>query len=253
MIYRELLTKNSAITLYHDLTGRDSSLGLCPTILRVSRQVYSKSAWLLYENNAFLINLTTEIDQRCMRASSHPSGDRLYHQRPGLPTPREADLLRIRDDSTGEVKGLIYPHCLRRIHYLGLVTAGDAVRGLQPTSPFFSDTYELILDILKCLLADDDFDWTLGSLESSNAESEREKRAQEVRKSPFHEKSLVFVLLRRERITLPRSFDDYKEMDTLADRLSQMKRKRVLLTENMDECMRNVQQCRFTFICEEGL
>lgn len=246
-IYLELLTTAGAITLYHDQTGREPSLGLCPAFLRVSRQVYNESAWLLYERNGFLISLTTEIDKRCI-SSSRRRQNRQYRQRDGLPTPRKPDLFRIKDDSTGEERGLIYPHCFRRFRHIGLVTAGDAVRGLKLNMPFFSNTYKLIIDILGCLAARDGFDWTLGTSEPSDAGPEMEKQAEkEAAKPPSHQKSLDFVMLRHEMITDLRPSCDFKEMDKMANLLAEVKRKRDLVAKNMDVCMQSVAQCQIEF------
>lgn len=247
IIYIELLTTIGAITLYHDQRGRESSLGLCPTILRVSRQIYNESVWLLYERNVFLIGLTTEINEICIRVADDPLRQSRWHQRAGLPTPRKPDLLRIRDYSTGEDQGLVYPHCFRRFRHIGLVTAGDAVIGLKFDTPFYSDTYSLVIDILKCLVADDGFDWMLGASESSYAGPEEEKQ-----KPLSQQKSLDFVLLRHERITTPRPSSNFEEMDIMANLLAEVGRKRDLVTQNMVECMRNVQQWQAHYSSEKG-
>lgn len=285
IIYMELLTTAGAITLYHDETGRQSSLDLCPTILRVSRQIYKESVWLLYERNVFLISLTTPISEDLIRmpAANNPSGPSLdpfgphqcqWQQRIGLPPIREPDLLRIRDHFTGEEEGLIYPHCFRRFLHIGLVTAGDSIRGLQLDTPFYSETYRLVTDILSCLVADDGFDWTLGggaALESESiydthaveeeeeeeAEGEREKgkgkggtaqkaeaKAEEMPLSLVQQKSLDFVLLRHEAITESRYSTSFEEIDILANLLAEVGRKRDLYTQNMIECMQDIEQCR---------
>lgn len=246
MIYRELLTTTSAITLYHDQTGRDPSLGLCPTILRVSRQIYNESVWLLYEYNVFIISLTTEIVQTCGHYYSPPS-EHQWHQRAGLPTPRKPDIFRIKDDSTGEEQGLIYPHCIRRCRHMSIVTAGDAVRGLKQVMPFFSDTYDLIIRILECLAADDGFEWALGAFEPSFAKPEREKRAQEANEPLPHRKTLDFVLLRHEKITTSNFSCKLEEMNIMANLLVEVERKRDVASQNMNECMRDVERCQVEY------
>lgn len=280
IIYIELLTTTGAITLYHDQTGRQSSLDLCPTILRVSRQIYKESVWLLYERNVFLISLTTPISEDLIRipAANNPSDPSLdpfgphqcqWHQRIGLPPIREPDLLRIRDHFTGEEEGLIYPHCFRRFLHIGLVTAGDSIRGLQLDTPYYSGTYRLVIDILSCLVADDGFDWTLGggaasesesiydthAVEEEEAEGEREKgkgkgkggtaqKAEEMPLSLVQRKSLDFVLLRQEAFTISRYSTSFEEIDILANLLAEVGRKRDLYTQNMVECMQDIEQRR---------
>lgn len=247
----ELLTITGAITLYHNQTGRESSLGLCPVILRVSRQIYNESVWLLYEHNVFVIGLTTEISEIRSLTTNHSSGQSRWHQRYGLPTPRKPDLLRIRNCSTGEDQGLIYPHCFRRFRHIGLVTAGDAIRGLKFDKPFDSGTYHLVIDILKCLVADDGFDWTLGASESSYAETE-EKRVHEAKMPLSQQKSLDFVLLRYEIITSSRKSISFEEIDILANLLAEVGRKRDVVTQNMVECMRNVEDRKAEYSSEGG-
>lgn len=233
-IYAGLLTTPGAITLYHDQTGRQPSLDLCPAILRVSRQVYNESAWILYERNGFLISLTTEIDT----VRTTPAGYRgipQFTQRPGLPAPRKADLFRVRDDSTGEEQGLIYPHCFRRLRHIGIVTAGDAVRGLVQNNPYFGDTYQLIIDILECLITGDGFHWTLGAFGPTYAEHANGAE------------SLDFVLLRNEKILRLRDTCHFKEMDKLVNLLAQVKRKREVGTRYLKECMEGVVQLQIKF------
>ena len=250
MIYEVLLTTRGAITLYHDQTGRQSSLGLCPTILRVSRQIYKESLWLLYEHNVFLIGLTTPINEVPIRMANDPAdGSEQWHQLPGLPDIREPDLFRIRDYSTGEdLQGLVYPHCFRRFRHIGLVAAGDAIRGLQSDSPYYSETYYLVIDILKCLVADDGFDWTIGAApEPIYAEADEENGVfviQESEKPLSQQKSLDFVLLRHEAITISRDSICFEEIDIMADLLAEVGRKRDLVAQNMIECLRDVEQRR---------
>lgn len=233
-IYLELLTIPGAIILYHDQTGRESSLDLCPAILRVSRQVYNESAWILYERNGFLISLTTEID--LIRPSPYHSGEiSQYCQRPGLPIPRKADLFRIRDDSTGEEQGLIYPHCFRRLRHIGLVTAGDAVRGLVRNNPIFGDTYRLIVDILKCLISGDGLHWTLGPFEPTYAELAKGAE------------SFDFVLLRHKKILRLRDICHFEEMDKMVDLIAQVENKREVGTRYLKECMEDVVQLQIKF------
>ena len=234
-IYVELLTTPAAITLYHDQTGRQSPLDLCPAILRVSRQVYNESAWVLYERNGFLISLTTEID--LIRSSPYRPGEirTPLCQRPGLPAPRKADLFRIRDDSTGEEGGLIYPHCFRRLRHIGLVTAGDAVRGLIRDNPNFGDTYRLIVSILECLATGDGLHWTLGPFEPTYAEHANGAE------------SFDFVLLRHKKILRLRDTCHFAEMDKLVILLAQVKRKRDVRTRNLKECMEGVVQLQIKF------
>lgn len=197
----------------------------------------------MYERNVFLIGLTTEINEICIRIPNDPLQRSRWYQRADIPTPRIPDLLRIRDYSTGEDHGLVYPHCFRRFRHIGLVTAGDAVRGLRFDTPFYSDTYGLVIDILKCLVAEDGFDWALGASGWSYEEKQKPLSQQ---------KSLDFVLLRHEKITIPRLSSDFEEMDLMANLLAEVGRKRDLVTQNMVECMRIVQQRQAKYRLEEG-
>lgn len=62
-IHEELLNTICPTTLFYNQNPRDFSLDLSPATLRVSRQIYTESVWILYEPNAFLISVETEFRQ----------------------------------------------------------------------------------------------------------------------------------------------------------------------------------------------
>lgn len=109
-----------------------------------------------------------------------------------------------------------------------------------------------MIDILKCLVADDGFDWTLGTSESSYAEAEGETRVHEAKMPLSQQKSLDFVLLRHEEITSSRQSSSFEEMDILANLLAEVGRKRDLVTQNMVECMRNVELRKAQYSSDGG-
>lgn len=238
VIYSELLiVRGRPITLYDDQTGREPSPGLCPAILRVSRQIYKESTWILYDCNAFLLKLTTEFNLH--KTCPCPVGHHIY-QRPGLPTPPIDDLFRIKNNSTGEEQGIIYPHCFRRLRHIGLVTAGDAVRGVMQTAPHFSAAYRLIIAILECLAAPGDFDWALGALEQNHAEAEMMKKpaSTQAETLPSRSKSLDFVMLHPELVTSSsRNYTELCKMDKMTNLLAEVESVRDVCSKDMDVCM----------------
>lgn len=100
-------------------------------------------------------------------------------------------------------------------------------------------------------MADDGFDWTLRASESSSAEAEGEKRVHEAKMPLSQQKSLDFVLLRHEEITSSRQ-TRFEEMDIMANLLAEVGRKRDLVTQNMVECMRNVEHRKARYSSEGG-
>lgn len=164
--------------LYHDQTGRQPSLRLC--------SIASKPPGLQRVCMALVCTNAT-LSSSASRQKSIKNAGALYFplmhadgtKRSGLPAPRKPDIFHIRDDSTGEEQGPSIRTVSADYTTFGIVTAGDAVRGLKEYVPYFSDTGGLVISILECLVADDGLEWTLRAFEPSFAAPEREKRAQE--------------------------------------------------------------------------
>ncbi len=146
-IYQELLTTAEPQTLYHNWS-LDCPRNIHPVILRVNRQIYAESAWILYEHNVFQIDLSTPsvIMRRVVD---------WYDNALRLTTP----LFRVVDPS-GEplgYEGRIYPHCLRRLHHIELFVTGTSAEG-GCMEGYLTPYFYLMVEILRRIVAEDEED-----------------------------------------------------------------------------------------------
>ncbi|MCJ1301386.1 hypothetical protein MMC08_004186 [Hypocenomyce scalaris] len=147
-IYEELLAPNPAIvhTLYHDRRGRDRSFNIHPSILRVNTQIHDEAVAVLYDHNTFMLDLSTAVVSQCTGGS--------YPDRIRGPQPLFRD-----DAEPTTAQGLIYPHCLKRLRNIDLLTSPSAVwgsaqlgsHGSAQLGTFFSHIGNLILSVLRLL------------------------------------------------------------------------------------------------------
>ncbi len=161
-IYEELLTTAKPQTFYRNWKiqkgmGLGHPFNLHPAILRVNRQIHAESAWILYEHNVFQIYLSKMI----FRGFDFEA----FLADPDIPDPGPLFRTDSVTDSGGPLtphKGLIYPHCLRRLHHIEIVTSGSSIllpRGIG--GGYFTEIWGLIIDIWRCIVADDDNDASL--------------------------------------------------------------------------------------------
>ena len=167
-IYKELLNPrpNAPLLLYSDQSGRAKPLRTYPSILQVNRQIYSEAAPILYDCNRFQIHVASTSSRACTIGFPRPvEPASFFRSFPDASDPNELpSKFGYREDyeldqwspAQATCHGLIYPHCLRRIRHLELVTSQSAVigSGRMGSRDFFSQTGQLILEILRTLAAE---------------------------------------------------------------------------------------------------
>lgn len=138
------------LSVHHHLPRTNTVLNIHPVILQTNRQAYTEAASIPYDCNKFLVTVRT--------ARFFPPGGPIYH------APSPMGLLRIDSTTpnthartndtttnllTATALGLIYPHCLRRLRYILLLTSG-----LGTPNDAYTYTGEMILDFLRILRDD---------------------------------------------------------------------------------------------------
>lgn len=222
-IYEELLIiRKPYPRLYHCPSGRDPNFNIDPTILRANRQVYAEAVWILYERNVFQIDLS-------MRAL------RSFWKSPYPVIRANSTDLSLSDGSKNEELGLIYPHCLRRMRQIELVTAGRALR--SPTGgKSFSLVGDLIVLILSILSDDEGDDWTL-QRPSIVSGKEAVDQAEEVAKKDNDKqgtKTLEFRILRLQS----RHFYGDEYIQKILELLGEVEKKRKLMGTTRSDVLR---------------
>lgn len=172
-IYLHLLRPATvqSLTLYHQEHKRSYN-GLYPAILQVSKQTYREAVGVLSAENIFEINLSLAVGPSGPFAKYAPLWKPTYADftSPLTPTglaayvPNFKTLLRndgSEDQATAPYlgrplsniapNGVIYPHCLRRLHHIELVTSYHAfwISSRRGTMP--SNMSTMFLDVLACL------------------------------------------------------------------------------------------------------
>ena len=244
-IYNDLLTRNTYLTLYHDRSGRDRHLNLHPAILRVNHQIYTEAIDILYTQNIFYISLLNTVTIQCKGgyyADRLPSPGPLFRTdlSPAAFAPiphRGGRDYRYSSDSIGNgteeeteeskrrnflnAQGVIYPHCLARMHHIQLWTAGDAIRGSAQRGPYFSHIGRLIIEILGCLV---DRDKKNVVVNTEGEESTREERKKKI---------LEMTIVRRDCVQFGRP-NDIEKVDELFALLRKLRETRDVLEETAD-------------------
>ena len=147
VVYHHLLNPSpkQSNVLYDDLfhhnqfPPRNFHLGLCPTVLRVSRQTYADAVPVLYGNNTFKISLL-----------GMPENPRVEEPLDYCLNP--VNLLRQTSGSTlGIPLGLISPSALYSLRNLELEFSYESFWGHPSLHPYPTNTAKLILDLLEIL------------------------------------------------------------------------------------------------------
>lgn len=166
-IYEQLLSPDPARIhqLYHDRNGREASFDIDPTILQVSKQIYSEAIPILYENASVRLYLATPVVVQCT-GGNYPDGNvdppdlfrkesnraidtaKKLKWRIGAPTVHG---LEIEERLDSQYQGYIYPHCFQRLRKIQLVTSRHAIWGDSQCGSYFSHTGQTVLRILKVL------------------------------------------------------------------------------------------------------
>lgn len=147
LVYEELLVckPHRSYLLYHDRFGRSANLFLHPQILRVNKQISAEATPLLYEHNAFEIDLSSEVTLQC-------SGGNYPDQLENPPDLFRADTYNpkkyLRDP------GIIYPHCMQGLANIEIIISTGSVWGSAMGGAFFTHIGALLLDILSLLAAE---------------------------------------------------------------------------------------------------
>lgn len=167
-IYRDLLSPDPARvhTLYHDRHGREAPFDIDPTILRVSRQIYSEAVSILYHTANVWIYLATPVVMQCT-GGNYPDGDadppdlfRTDAREAVKPASRLSSwhtafstvkCLELEGQPESTAEGYIYPHCFQRLRNIELVTSRHAIWGDGQCGSYFSHTGQTVLRILKLL------------------------------------------------------------------------------------------------------
>ncbi|KAL8724674.1 MAG: hypothetical protein Q9181_006719 [Wetmoreana brouardii] len=147
-VYEELLVAEPDMVhpLYNDQVGRNTGLCLYPHILRVNKQINTEATSLLYEGNAFMIDLSTSVSVSCVIDPDErgPPQALIRHGSDGSPS------------WSFKQPGIFYPHVLQRLANVEIFTTPYAVWGQAMGGDFFSHTGELLLEILQILANEED-------------------------------------------------------------------------------------------------
>lgn len=159
-IYEELLCPEptKVYSLWHDREGRQGLFSLRPSILRVSKQIYYEAVSLLYDNNIFEINLTTNVVQTSwnnyLDGKSDPPP---LFQKNGISTDPWTDETPITDSHLflRTLEGVMNAQSFQRLRHIKIKTRRAAIWGWTTRESagerFFSHTGELIMRVLKLL------------------------------------------------------------------------------------------------------
>ncbi|KAI4200805.1 MAG: hypothetical protein LQ346_002286 [Caloplaca aetnensis] len=151
--------------LFHDRAERQQKLLLHVPILRTNKQINAEATPVLYEQNAFLINISLLVN--------HQSSAGMCPNRRGNPP----NLFRIDGHNPPRhfpAPGLIYPHCIQRLANLEIIVSAHSVWGGGFSgSEFFTHIGELLLGLLHLLARDE---WA---------------------QTPYHRKRLVLTVIKR--------------------------------------------------------
>lgn len=171
IIYKNLLTTDTIPTLYSTRADEATTalFHLDPAILRVKRQIYTEASWILYEQNEFRIVLCTdyspnsdhepEFYHAVTRPLLHRVTDPCTVAFPQTLVPlggwhfsADLDPVCTYNDPFVHVYGLIYPHCLSRMHHIRLVTASSDI---IPDGHYSASAGRFTIEIWRCLVDED--------------------------------------------------------------------------------------------------
>lgn len=159
LVYHELLlgavhwnfpfwhgTSHRSYMLYHDRGERQQKLLLHVQILRANKQINAEATPVLYEQNAFLIDLSSRVTRQC-RGGLYPDhrGNPPYLFRADGHNPKP----HFREP------GLIYPHCIQRLANMEIILSAGSVWGSSYSGEFFTHIGELLLELLQLLAHDE--------------------------------------------------------------------------------------------------
>ncbi|KAI4255596.1 MAG: hypothetical protein L6R42_006647 [Xanthoria sp. 1 TBL-2021] len=140
-------TSYRSYVLYNDRTERQQKLLLHVEILRANKQINAEATPILYEQNAFLIDLSSRV--------TYQGNDGMYLDRRGNPP----HLLRADGHPPKphfRAPGVIYPHCVQRLANIEIIVSAGSIWGSGYTgSEFFTHIGELLLDLLQLLAFDE--------------------------------------------------------------------------------------------------
>ncbi|KAL8743306.1 MAG: hypothetical protein Q9184_008130 [Pyrenodesmia sp. 2 TL-2023] len=159
LVYHELLlgavhwnfpfwygTSHRSYVLYHDRTGRQQKFLLHVQILRANKQINAEATPVLYEQNAFLIDLSSRVTRQC-NGGLYPD-----HRR------NPPYLFRVDDQNPKRhfrEPGVVYPHCMQRLANIEIILSAGSIWGSDYSGEFFSHIGELLLELLQLLAHDE--------------------------------------------------------------------------------------------------
>ncbi|CAO1605861.1 MAG: hypothetical protein LQ349_008190 [Xanthoria aureola] len=162
LIYQELLlgaihwrfpkwhdTSYRSYVLYNDRTGRQQKLLIHVAILQTNKQINAEATPILYEQNAFLIDLSSRV--------TYQGNGGMYPDRRG----KAPYLFLSADEDTPpeqfRLPGVIYPHCVQRLSNIEIVVSAGSIWGsMYMGGEFFTHIGELLLDLLRLLASDEE-------------------------------------------------------------------------------------------------
>lgn len=170
IIYSELLSSRrfGHLELYDDSNRHHTSYNLYPSILRTNKQIYAEAIPYLYKANIFRLRL--EIDHSHFKRPILPlfrCDDTLqlgllvvgkYYARPRTP-----DTYRVQHTKIYEYfpplpgPKSIYPHILRRLAHIELITGASSICGTSEDGKFLTPIGKVVLDVLR-LLAEEEIE-----------------------------------------------------------------------------------------------
>ncbi|KAL8659350.1 MAG: hypothetical protein Q9226_000470 [Calogaya cf. arnoldii] len=131
--------------LYHDRTERQQKFLLHVQILRVNKQINAEATSILYQQNAFLFDLSSPVVRQCTGGvfADH-DGDPPYLFRADSYNPKRCF----------RQPGVIYPHCMQRLANIEIIVSVRSIWGSTWAGEFFTHIGELLLELLRLLALD---------------------------------------------------------------------------------------------------
>lgn len=173
LVYEHLLSShpNRVHALYHDRYGKQGSFDIHPTILRVNKQIYSEAVAILYDTIHVRIYLGTPVgfypegiveppelfrtdDEEDIKSMHELDWQTVPSTGKNLKSHEQTqpdESLKSQEWLEGAAPGYIYPHCLKRLRGIQLVTSRPALWGVGQCGHYLSHTGQIVLQILRLL------------------------------------------------------------------------------------------------------
>lgn len=131
--------------VWHDRHGLQKRIPVYPQILLASKQTNTEAASILYDNNILKIDISSpiiELDSTGHYPDWYGSTQYLFR----------SDVPQRYFDGPGD----IYPHCLRRIANIEVISSTQAIWVSSTSGYYFSHIGDLLVEVLKVLAQDDE-------------------------------------------------------------------------------------------------